>query len=184
MLKTTSDFSNILKPWGSKERGSTISEWILVVIRRRAYIKVSNLPNTHAVIRLLKKLLMFSPTVQRLRFYFSKGKNIWLLQLWSCQAHSHAVTLFHLRAYVFLHVWSLSWHFKKVVNAKLKEDRIKRKVWNKKWCSHPDKLYPHILIKRLHNGWPKNIKEKRRNSKEATCCCRANWSAAHKTVKS
>lgn len=85
------------------------------------------------------------------------------------------------------HIWSQKLTFwrsgQRKPFFKRRESRIKRKVWNEKWCSTPAKLYPHILIKRLHNGWPKKHKRKRRNSKGATCWCRANWSAAHRLSK-
>lgn len=135
----------------------------------------------------------FSPTVQFLHFCFLSGQHIkrspaFMASLWWSKRHIRMPLLsFTYKCMFFLQIWSqkLTFWEKQSTQAlpNKRERRLKRKVWNKKWNTSPAKLYPHILIKRLNNGWPKKHKRERKNSKEATCWCRANWSAAHRLSK-
>lgn len=90
---------------------------------------------------------------------------------------------FHMLWLYFPQIWSQDTDIlgKTISFPHKMESKIKRKVWNKKWCSFIAKLYPHILIKRLHNAWLKGKKGEK--SKEPTCWCRANWSATYRLSK-
>lgn len=112
----------------------------------------------------------FSPTVQFLHFCFLSGQHIkrspaFMASLWWSKWHIRMPLLsFTYKCMFFLQIWSqkLTFWEKQSTQAlpNKRERRLKRKVWNKKWNTSPAKLYPHILIKRLNNGWPKNIKER------------------------
>lgn len=129
-------------------------------------IMSSDKKSTITPIQLLKKLLQFSPTVQ-VHLCFSndqkkKNQTVSALitakrlsrlscMLWLSFTYGH--TFFSMYGCRHFEKWSTQAFFKR------RESRIQRKVWNEERCSSPAKLYPHILIKRLHNGWPKKHKE-------------------------